>query len=175
MATRHRLLLDGEERTVVVDDAGELVRVMVDDGEPLDIDVTSGGVPGMFSLVIDGRPRQAYVTRRGAGFMVTVDGRRYIVGPAQSGGRGRGAIGGKDRPGEVTAPLAGVVVDVRCAVGDVIEAGQTLVVIEAMKMQNEIQAPIGGTITAVRCEQGGRVEQGALIVEYTPEGTEAAS
>jgi pyruvate carboxylase subunit B len=175
MATRHRLLLNGEERTVVVDDAGELVRVTVGESEPVDIDVTTAGVPGMFSLVIDGRPQQAYVTRRGAGFEVTVDGRRFLVGPASGSGRQRGAFGGKDRPGEVTAPLAGVVVDVRCAVGDAVTAGQTLVVIEAMKMQNEIQAPMDGTITAVRCEQGARVEQGALIVEYSFEGGEAAA
>lgn len=166
MATRHRLLLDGEERTVTVDDAGDRVSVTVGDGEALEIDVTASGIPGTFSLVIDGRPAQAYVTRRGPGFEVIVGGRRFLVGPATGGGRQRGAMGLKDRPGEVTAPLAGVVVDVRVAAGDRIEAGQTLLVIEAMKMQNEIQAPHNGVVKAVHCEQGGRVEQGFLVLEY---------
>ncbi|MBX7111489.1 MAG: biotin/lipoyl-binding protein [Dehalococcoidia bacterium] len=175
MATRHRLLLDGEERTVVVDEAGDQVTVTVGEGEPLSIDVTTSGIPGTFSLVIDGQPAQAYVTRRGQGFEVTVDGRRFLVGPATGGGRQRGGIGGKDRLGEVTAPLAGVVVDVRVAVGDRFSAGQTLLVIEAMKMQNEIQAPHDGTVKAIHCERGGRVEQGALVLEYDADGTETAS
>ncbi len=175
MATRHRLLLDGEERTVVVDEAGDQVTVTVGEGDALSVDVTSSGIPGTFSLVIDGRPVQAYVTRRGQGFEVTVDGRRFLVGPATGGGRQRGALGGKDRPGEVTAPLAGVVVDVRVAVGEKITAGQTLLVIEAMKMQNEIQSPHDGTVKAIHCEKGGRVEQGALVLEYDLDGAEAAS
>jgi pyruvate carboxylase subunit B len=170
MATRHRLLVDGNEHTVVVDDAGEVVSVTIGDGDPMEIDVTTSGVPGTFSLVIDGRPHQAYVSRRGPGFEVTVDGRRFQVGPATGGGGGRrGAFGGQDRPGEMSAPLAGVVVDVRVAVGDRFETGQTLLVIEAMKMQNELQAPQAGTVTALHCEQGGRVEQGALVLEYEPD------
>lgn len=173
MATRHRLLVDGNEHTVVVDEVGDGIVVTVDEEDPIEIDITSSGVPGTFSLVINGRPRQAYVSRRGAGFEVTVDGRRFSVGPAAGGGRQRGALGGKDRPGEITAPLAGVVVDVRVAVGDTIEAGQTLLVIEAMKMQNEIQAPQGGIVTALHCEQGGRAEQGALVLEYEPDAVEA--
>lgn len=173
MATRHRLLVDGNEHTVVVDEVAGSTIVTVDEDDPIAVDVTSSGVPGTFSLVINGRPRQAYVSRRGPGFEVTVDGRRFGVGPATGGGRQRGALGGKDRPGEVTAPLAGVVVDVRVAVGDAIHAGQTLLVIEAMKMQNEIQAPLDGVVTAIHCEQGGRAEQGALVLEYEPDGAEA--
>jgi pyruvate carboxylase subunit B len=174
MATRHRLLVDGIEHTIVVDEAADHVAITVDEDEAIAVDVTSSGVPGTFSLVIDGRPQQAYVSRRGAGFEVTVDGRRFQVGPATGGGRQRSAMGAKDRVGEVTAPLAGVVVDLRVAVGDTIRAGQTLVVIEAMKMQNEIQAPHDGTIKAIHCEQGGRAEQGALLLEYEPDGAEAA-
>ncbi|MGE0226894.1 MAG: biotin/lipoyl-containing protein [Dehalococcoidia bacterium] len=175
MATRHRLLLDGVERTVVVDETADQITVAVDDGEALDVDVTTSGIPGTFSLVIGGRPAQAYVTRRGQGFEVTVDGRRFLVGPATGGGRQRSAMGAKDRVGEVTAPLAGVVVDVHVAVGDRIAAGQTLLVIEAMKMQNEIQAAHDGVVKAVHCEKGGRVEQGALVLEYEADGIEADS
>ena len=167
MATRHRFLIDGRERTVVVDDAGGPVTVTIDDGDPIEVDMASVGLPGVISLLINGRPHSAYVARRGAGFEVVVEGRRFPIAPAL-GGRGRGAIGGRDATGEVTAPLAGVVITVRVAVGDVIAVGQPLLVIEAMKMQNEILAPLAGTVTAIHCEAGGRVEQGTLVVEYTP-------
>jgi biotin carboxyl carrier protein len=167
VATRHRFLIAEREHTVVVDDASGSLVVTVDDGEPLTLDVASSGVPGTFSLLVDGQPRSAYVTRRGAGYEVIVEGRRFAVGPAAI-GRQRGAIGAKDRPGEVTAPLAGVVTEIRVAVGDTVAAGQTLLVIEAMKMQNEIQAPQAGTIAVVHYEVGQRVEQGAKVVDYTP-------
>jgi len=175
MATRHRLLVDGSEHTVIVNAAGEVVSILVGEGgDAVEVDVTTSGVPGTFSLIINGRPQQAYVSRRGPGFEVTVDGRRFVVAPATGGGGRRGAMGAKDRVGEVSAPLAGVVVDVRVAVGDRVEAGQTLLVIEAMKMQNEIQAPHSGVVTAIHCEQGGRVEQGALVLEYDADGEPAA-
>jgi biotin carboxyl carrier protein len=152
---------------VVVDEVGGSVVVTVDDGEPLTLDVAGSGLPGTFSLLIDGRPQSAYVARRGSGYEVIVEGRRFAVGLAV-GGRQRSATGAKDRPGEVTAPLAGVVTEVRVAVGDTVTAGQTLLVIEAMKMQNEIQAPLAGTITAIHFQPGERVEQGARVVDYTP-------
>jgi pyruvate carboxylase subunit B len=167
LATRHRFLVGGTEHTVVVDDAGGQLTVSIDDGEPLTLDVASSGLPGTFSILVAGQPRSAYVARRGAGYEVVVEGRRFQVGPAVV-GRRRGAIGAKDRPGEVTAPLAGVVVEVRVAVGDTVSAGQALLVIEAMKMQNEIQAPQAGTITALHYEAGQRVEQGVLLLEYSP-------
>jgi pyruvate carboxylase subunit B len=168
VATRQRLLVGGEERSVVVDGAGAELRVTIGEGEPLAVEVVQAALPGTFTLLVDGRPRQAYVSRRGAGYEVLVEGRRFLVAPASAAGRGRGALGGKDRPGEVTAPLAGVVIEVRVAVGDAVAAGQPLLVIEAMKMQNEIQAPQAGTVKAVHCVAGGRVEQGALLVEYEP-------
>jgi len=166
VATRHRLVITGEEHSVVFDDAAGTVAI--DDGEPLGLDA-AGAVPGVFTLLIEGRPRRAYVSRRGNGFEVIVEGRRFLVGPAAAGGRARAGLGGKDRPGEVTAPLAGVVIEVRVAVGDHVEAGQALLVIEAMKMQNELQAPVAGTVTATHCQAGGRVEQGALVLEYEPD------
>lgn len=167
MATRHRFLIGGRERTVVIDDTGGRLTVAIDDGEPVAVDLATSGLPGTFSLLIDGRPHTAYVARRGAGYEVVVEGRRFALAPAR-GGRQRGAVGAKDTLGQITAPLAGVVIAVRVAVGDVVTAGQALLVIEAMKMQNEIQAPHGGTVTAIHCQTGGRVEQGALLVEYDP-------
>lgn len=171
MATRHRFLIDGKERTVVLDEQDGTVVARVDDGEPITLDVTTSGVPGQFSMIANGQPRRAFVTRHGGGFDVLVDGRRFAVDAAAGGGRGRSAAGGaSDPPGKVTAPVAGMVVDVRVAVGDRFEAGAALVVLEAMKMQNEVISRLGGTVTAVHVERGQRAETGDLLVEYEPDG-----
>ena len=169
MASRHRLLLDGVEHEVVIDDQGDVLVVTVDDGEAVTVDVTNSGLPGLFSMLIDGEPRRAYVSRAGAGFAVTVGSRRFEVLPASGAGRKRGAVGHEDEPGKITAPLAGVVVEVRVSVGDRVERGQTVAVVEAMKMQNEVQCPQAGTITAIHAEAGARTERDALLVEYEPD------
>ena len=173
MASRHRLLLNGVEHTVVVDEAGGRTTVAVDDAPPLEVDATTSGLPGLFSLLIDGQPATAYVSRRGSGFEVTVGGRAFQVEPATARGR-RGPIGGLEDPlGKVTAPLAGVVVEVHVQVGEAIAVGQPLLVLEAMKMQNEVQAPHAGTVTAVHFAKGDRAEKGAVLVEYEPAEAEA--
>ncbi len=87
MATRHRFLIDGRERTVVVDDAGGRVMVTIDDGEPVEVDVATVGLPGVISLLIAGRPHSPYVARRGAGYEVMVEGRRFPIAPALGGPR----------------------------------------------------------------------------------------
>lgn len=166
-STRHRFEVDGEIQTVLVGDADGLTSVTIDDDEPVITDATLSGVPGMVSLVIDGQPARAYVARDGRDFRVTVEGRTFLIAAAGSGKRDRSGVGGaSDAPGKITAPLAGVFVESRVAVGDTIEAGQPIVVIEAMKMQNEIQAPLAGTVTAVHFTAGDRVEKGELVVEY---------
>lgn len=168
MATRHRFLVGGREHTVILDEVDGALSVAIDEGEPISLTASSTGLPGTFTLMVDGQPRSAYVVRRGAGYEVIVGGRRFQVGPGGAAAGRRAGGGSKDREGEVTAPLAGVVVEVRVAVGDTVEAGQTLLVIEAMKMQNEILCPMAAKVTSIKCEAGGRVEQGALVVEYEP-------
>jgi biotin carboxyl carrier protein len=167
MAARHRFQLGEHQHTVVVDEVDGRLRVQVDDDEPVLVDATASGIPGLLSMIVDERPSQAYVARQGGGYRVIVEDRAFEIVPAGAGRRQRGAVGGAaDAPGKVSAPLAGVVVDVRVEVGATIAAGESVVVIEAMKMQNEVQVPHAGTIRAVHCAQGSRVEKGDLLVEY---------
>jgi biotin carboxyl carrier protein len=60
--------------------------------------------------------------------------------------------------------MPGKVARVLVSVGDTVEAGSGLVVIEAMKMENEITSPRAGRVTAVEVEQGRTVESGAPLV-----------
>ena len=170
MATRQRLLLGGEERTIIVDDSpaqpGE-VAVTIDEGDPLTIELVAVELPGIVSFRVQGATRRAYVVRTAGAFDVTVGARRFVIEPAAGGRRRRGVVGGaEDAPGQITAPLAGVVVEVRAAVGAAIEAGTTVLVLEAMKMQNEVQMPRDGTITAIHVGARESVEKGTLLVEY---------
>ena len=81
------------------------------------------------------------------------------------GGGGSGAGGGS---GEVRTPMQGTVVKVLVAVGDTVEAGQPVVVLEAMKMENNLLAGCGGTVSEVRVAAGELVGGGDLVVMIEP-------
>jgi len=72
-----------------------------------------------------------------------------------------GAAGG---PLEIRAIIPGRIVSVAVAPGDTVEAGQTLLAVEAMKMQNELRAPRAGTVTRVPMGAGSTVELGDVLV-----------
>ncbi|HIR05653.1 MAG TPA: acetyl-CoA carboxylase biotin carboxyl carrier protein subunit [Candidatus Copromonas faecavium] len=64
----------------------------------------------------------------------------------------------------VDAPMPGKILGVKVNVGDAVTAGQTVVVMEAMKMETEIVAPASGTVTAIHVNSGDMVESGAPMV-----------
>ena len=65
----------------------------------------------------------------------------------------------------MTAPIPGKVVAIKVEVGDQVEPGQSLVVLEAMKMENELAAEQTGKVAAVHAEAGDTVEGGELLIE----------
>ena len=78
--------------------------------------------------------------------------------------RDRTAAGAAGGPLEIRAIIPGRVVAVAVAPGDTVEAGQTLLAVEAMKMQNELRAPRAGTVTRVPAGAGATVEVGDVLV-----------
>jgi propionyl-CoA carboxylase alpha chain len=71
--------------------------------------------------------------------------------------------------GGFTAPMPGVVLDVRVEAGQRVAAGQTLVVLEAMKMEHHMAAPADGVVAEVRVAAGEQVENGALLLVFEPD------
>ena len=69
---------------------------------------------------------------------------------------------------KITAPMNGVIVSVLCQVDQVVDTGEPLVVMEAMKMECNINAPVAGTITTVFYQAGDMVEDGAELIQLTP-------
>jgi biotin carboxyl carrier protein len=74
------------------------------------------------------------------------------------------ANAGPSGPAPVVAPMPGLVVRINVAVGDKVEAGQGVVVMEAMKMENELRAMGAGTVKSIEVAPGTAVEKGALLV-----------
>jgi biotin carboxyl carrier protein len=76
-------------------------------------------------------------------------------------------LSGEDcQAGCLAAPMHGLVVDVPVHEGDTVEKGQTLVVLESMKMQMQLRSPRTGKIAKVTVQPGNQVEKGALLVQF---------
>ncbi len=120
--------------------------------------------PGVYSVLIDGRSYEVRVERNSEGLAVTVAGRRFlaeVLDPRRLAGKPR-SFGGEGRQ-HVTAPMPGKVVRLLVAEGDSVEAGQGLLVVEAMKMQNEMKAPKAGRVAALPVGEGATVGAGELL------------
>ena len=111
------------------------------------------------------------VQRRGGRGIYTlwIDGYRYEVEALDERARAirdlTAASAAPAGPSPLVAPMPGLVVRVKVAVGDVVKPGQGLVVMEAMKMENELRTHSAGTVRAVRAAPGTAVEKGAVLVE----------
>ena len=67
--------------------------------------------------------------------------------------------------GGITAPMPGLIVSLKAKEGDSVQAGQTLLVMEAMKMENAIAAPYSGTVSKIYVREGDSVGEGDLLVD----------
>ena len=118
-------------------------------------------------VIIDGEEFEVAVVIEGDTYRATIEGQTFEFQIPESKGnapRKRGSGGGRKRSGTVSASMPGKVVTVEVSVGDSVEEGDTILILEAMKMQNEVAAPISGTISAVHCEDGVNVEANIPLV-----------
>lgn len=76
-----------------------------------------------------------------------------------------GAGGASAKHRDIKAPMPGLVLRVNVAVGDAVTAGQSLLVLEAMKMENEISSPGEGVVQAIHVADGDAVVKSALLIE----------
>lgn len=120
--------------------------------------------PPVLLVERDGEVRRVFLATGERGASFTVDGQGHeLPSPTRAGASTPG--GAEAGGGELTAPMPGRVLEVLVAVGDTVEAGQRLLVLEAMKMETPVRAPTAGVVRALLVEAGGPVEMGQLLLE----------
>jgi biotin carboxyl carrier protein len=158
-------------RTLEVDLTGDVPLV---DGVRVEAELVR--VPGMptLHLLANGGSHTLVPRRRDRhGWDLHLNGERYDVEVVDERTRaiqamtGQGAAAKGPRP--VMAPMPGLVVRVAVEPGDRVEAGQSVVIIEAMKMENDLRAEAGGVVDRVAAVPGQAVEKGAVLVEFRAE------
>jgi len=135
------------------------------DGRELDV-VMEHRADGALVLYVDGQRHLVWVAQHGETACVHAFGRAWTVtlcDPVRQGGA-------EAAEGDMClAPMPGTVVDVLVAVGDSVSAGQTLIVIESMKMQLNLDAARDGVVAEVPCAKGEVFDRDALLVRLEPE------
>lgn len=146
------------------------VTTLVWEGESHPVDIQEME-PGCYSILMDSRSVEVRLDQAksldpeshayramlydGAYEFALVDPRRALLGASG----GAGASGGV-----LASPMPGKVVKLLVAKGDTVHEGQTLVVMEAMKMQNELKTNLAGTVATVHVQEGATVETGAALI-----------
>ena len=135
------------------------------DGQPGAADVAEIA-PNIFSVLLLGESYQVFVIPpRGSQLQVHAGALEFVaevVDPRSWRGRRHGAAEAEGRQ-QIVAPMPGKVVRVLVKAGDAVEAGQGLLVVEAMKMQNEIRSPKSGTVERVLVMEGQAVNAGESL------------
>ena len=167
--------LDG--RSAEVNFRTEAGRVMLDvEGRTLHADFVRLPDGEVYSLLVDGRSYEVRVSPGSDALDVTWRGSTIPVEvkhPLEKLLQQQGAVAAKSRGETISAPMPGAVVSLRVKVGDTVQPGQAVVVLEAMKMQNELASVAGGVVSEVLIAEKAAVSAGQALVRLLP--AEAAS
>ncbi len=128
---------------------GTPVRMVTIGGEVHRVVVRPGGTRGTYTLWLDGWRFE----------VEALDERTKAIRDLA------GVSAGPAGPAPLKAPMPGLIVRVNVQVGDQVQAGQGIVVMEAMKMENELRATAAGKVKSIVVQPGKAVEKGALLVE----------
>jgi biotin carboxyl carrier protein len=147
-----RIEVDGESHLL---DSGALAGASVEEV-----------MPGVFSILLGMRSFTVNVAARGGEFEVAGnDGIARLISVADARDkRGSADAAASKGPATIRAQMPGKIIKVLVAVGAAVEAGQGLLVVEAMKMQNEVKAPKAGVVAKIQATEGATVSAGETLL-----------
>lgn len=156
--------VDNETFTLDIDEKG----VIMVNGKPVDADMQRALEPTLYSLILSGKSNDVRIEPKEDYYQVQVGGESFEV-VVQDDRTHRLAgikakLGGGAGEAAIKAPMPGVVVETPVAEGDEVKQGQTVIVLESMKMHNEFKSPKDGTVHAMRVAKGDKVDKNALLL-----------
>lgn len=174
MAEKYLMRLGDALTEVEIEEGPKGIRVRINDKWHA-ISLEQIGGSALFSLIVDDRPHEFFAEERSGGFDIVIGPQRYTVlrerpgRPPTTFAPVPASHGLHERPGEgggwvLLSPMTGLVQQINISPGDTAQAGDVLMIIEAMKMSNELRALRAGRVQEVYVSQGQRVEQGSALL-----------
>ena len=161
---KFEVMINSTRRIVELERDANKWRVSLD-GEPADADVAEIA-RNIFSVLLDGKSYELRVTSNPSGTITLQTGRNEftaeVLDPRAWRGRRHGALEAEGRQ-QILAPMPGKIVRVLVQAGEKVQAGQGLLVVEAMKMQNEIRSPKSGSVERLLVKEGQPVNAGETL------------
>jgi biotin carboxyl carrier protein len=161
---KFEVLINSARRIIEVERDANRWRVSLD-GESSEADAVEIA-PNIFSVLLNGKSHEIRVTPNPAGTLTVQTGRNEftseVIDPRAWRGRRHGALEAEGRQ-QILAPMPGKIVRVLVQAGEKVQAGQGLIVVEAMKMQNEIRSPKSGTVERLLVKEGQPVNAGEVL------------
>ncbi len=161
---KYATTIGGQTYIIEINREGEITV----DGETRAADLRAIDGLGTYSLLLDSESHEALVETRADDIGVLLRGRFYPVQVQDERARrlaestrGFGAPAGEVA---IKSPMPGLIVAVKVGPGQDVKKGETLVILESMKMENELKAPRDGTVGVVRVKDRQPVEQGQVLV-----------
>lgn len=145
--------------------------VVLINGEERLVDFKPMGQHAIFSMIINNESFEAFVEQREGKYYVLMRGILYEIDVTDERALRLAQAGasGADLSGDIVikAPMPGLIVDVPVQAGQVVKKGQTVVILESMKMENELKSPREGTVHRIEVAKGDSVEQNKVLVTIT--------
>jgi biotin carboxyl carrier protein len=161
---KYEVQIGGQKRVVEVFRDQEKLQISLD-GELLDADAVEVA-PNTFSILLNGASHEVRIAPAADGSLIlhtgTAEFVAEVVDPRAWRGRRHGAMEAEGRQ-QIVAPMPGKVVKILVNPGESVQAGQGLIVVEAMKMQNEIRSPKSGTLEKILAKEGQPVNAGEVL------------
>jgi len=152
---QYRVLLDGKEHLVDYLEPRDNLLSLIIDGRSYEVDMDAADNGDLYGVDILGDHFEIEVIEEKRGKLA----RKMSAGPS-----------GRQ---EIKAPMSGIVWKLSVREGDLVESGQVLIILEAMKMKNEIKAPLAGCVSALNAREGVPVAAGDLLCVVEPVGEQS--
>lgn len=160
---RYVTTVEGKTFVIEVEKEGEIVV----DGQTYSVDMRRIEPLPLYSLLIDNLSHEVFIEEQKEKHCAVLEGRLYTVQVQdEHAWKQTTSRLAQDVRGEVviTAPLPGIVAEVLVTAGQRVQAGETLLILESMKMENRVHSPQDGTVKAVHIAVRDQVNQGQVLV-----------
>lgn len=161
-------LLD-REYIVSLEDRGEKVDLKLN-GKPVSFSYTTRKNKHRFLMLVDSMSYDVEVNRTNGKFSVFIYGREFEVTAEDERLAKLREVAGLESDvsdkKDIAAPMPGLVVKMLKSPGDLVEKGEGVIIIEAMKMENELKAAADGEIAEILVKQGQAVDKGQCLVKF---------